>query len=395
MYKSQKIALNVNNVQRSWFAQQCGYARFAYNHALSDFKSELDKDNFLSATELNKRFNVKKKEYAWTQSQDQVVANRSIFCNLASAITNWVKKRSKFPKFKHKGGPQSFTTNSQFVEVKGKRIRLPKIGWVKMFEEVRFDGPIKEVTISRTAHRWFVSLIIDTGEPNLVEDVSTKPGVGIDVGINTLATCSDGIKYDNPRPLERHERKLKRAQRKLSRCVHKSNNWFNQKMKVARIHYRISCIRKDAHHKVTTAIVNKASAIGIETLKVSNMLKNRKLSKALSDSAVSTFLSMLKTKAEAHGIPITEADQFYASSKTCSSCGHKKTDLKLSERTYHCSECGLEIDRDVNAAINLRTLAAGHAERLNVCGVHVRHRLDAENVEAGKAVWKQLTLLPS
>ena len=399
MYKSQKIALDVNNKQRNWFAQQCGYARFAYNHALAVFRSEKAKGNFLSVSELNTRFNKAKKEHAWTKSQDQVVANKSIFGNLGAAISNWCQKRAKFPKFKKRGRKDAFTTNSQAVKVKGKRIKLPKIGWVKMFQGLRFEGKIVEVTISRTAHRWFVSLIIDIGKPETVDIKSTAPVVGIDVGINTLATLSNGTKYYNPRPLKHYERKLRRANRALSRKTLKSKNGFKQKLKVARIHYKIACIREDAHHKATTEIVNNASAIAIETLKVTNLLKNRKLAKALSDSALGAFLSKLKTKAETCGIPITEADQFYASSKTCSDCGHKKTDMKLSERTFHCSECGLEINRDVNAAINLKNLAAGHAESINACGVQIRPQTssgkEARETEAGKAVWKQLTLFPT
>jgi putative transposase len=359
MLKTHKIALNPNNKQRRWFAQQCGYARFAYNHALADFKAELNADNFLSAAALNKRFNVAKGQHDWTQDMDQVVANKSIFDNLSAAIANWVSKRAKFPKFKGRGHKQSFTTNNQSVRVAGKKIRLPKIGWIKMFQELRFVGnQIIKVTISRTAHRWFVSITVETEDTEAVDN-STHPVIGIDVGINTLATLSDGTKYDNPRPLKRYERKLKREQRKLSRKVPKSNNGYKQKLKVARIHYRVACIRNDAHHKATTDIVNRASGIAIETLKVTNMLKNRKLAKALSDSALGGFLSKLKTKSETLEIPVTEAPQFFASSKTCSKCGHKKKELKLSERTYHCSQCDYQIDRDVNAAINLKHLAVG------------------------------------
>ncbi|MYB64087.1 IS200/IS605 family element transposase accessory protein TnpB, partial [Candidatus Poribacteria bacterium] len=147
-----------------------------------------------------------------------------------------------------------------------------------------------------------------------------------------------------------------------SRRVQGSKNWYKQKDKVARLHYRIACMREDVHQKATTDIVNRVSGIGIETLKVSNMLKNKKIAKALSDSALGGFLSMLKTKAEARGVKPKEADQFFASSKTCSSCGNKKDDLKLSERTYHCGVCGISINRDVNAAINLRNVAVGHTE---------------------------------
>ena len=392
MYKSHKIALHPNNKQRNWFAQQAGYARFAYNHALSDFKAELANDNFLCPSELNKRFNVAKKKHAWTKSQDQVVANKSIFCNLSSAISNWVSGRAKFPKFHKRGKKDGFTTNSQSVEVKGKRIRLPKIGWVQMFQELRFDGKIVEVTVSKTAHRWFVSIIVDIGTPEKVER-STSPIIGIDVGINTLATCSDRKKYDNPRPLKRHERKLRRAQRRLSKRVSRSKNWFKQKAKVARIHYKIACIRSDAHHKASTDIVNSAGTIAIETLMVTNMLKNRKLAKTLSDAALGGFLAKLKTKAETLGIPVVEADQFYASSKICSRCGHKKEDLTLAERIYQCSECAIQINRDLNAAINLRNFAAGLAEKQNACGVHVRPQSEAVGAEAGKAVWQQ-QLLP-
>ena len=396
--RTHKIALDPNNKQRAWFAQQCGYARFAYNHALADFKSELEKDNFLSVVQLNKRFNAAKKAHDWIKGMDQVVANKSIFVNLAAAIRNWVDKRTRFPRFKKRGKKDSFTTNNQCVEVKGKKIRLPKIGWIRMFESLRFVGRIIKVTVSRVAHRWFVSITVETTEDIEAVDTSTHPVVGIDVGINTLATCSDGAKYDNPRPLKRYERKLKREQRKLSRSVFKSKNGLKQKRKVARIHYRVACIRNDAHHKATTAIVNNASAVGVETLKVTHMLKNRKLAKALSDAALGGFLTMLKNKAEAQGIPVREANQFYASSKTCSRCGHKKEDLALKERTYHCSECGTSIDRDVNAAVNLRDVAVGHTETKNACGVQLRPQKqfgkEARETEAGKAVWIQPSLLP-
>ncbi len=392
MYKTHKIVLNPNNKQRSWFSQQCGYVRFAYNQALADFKRGLDNDEFLSAVKLNERFNIAKKEYDWTKSQDQVAANKSIFVNLATAIKNWVDKRARFPRFKKRGCRQSYTTNNQSVKVNGKKIRLPKIGWVQMFEALRFEGKIMKVTISRTAHRWFVSITVDTEDTEAVANLATHPVIGIDVGINSLSTLSDGTKYDNPRPLKRYERKLAREARRLSKRTNGSKNWIKQKWKVARIHYRIACIRNDAHHKAATDIVNNTSAIGIETLKIKNMLKNRKLAKALSDSALGGFLQKLKTKA-ARGIPVTEASQFYASSKTCSCCGHKKDSLVLSERTYHCSQCDVSIDRDVNAAINLRNVAVGHTETENACGVQVRPQSEARETEARKAVWQQ-HLLP-
>ncbi|RKU23150.1 transposase [Candidatus Poribacteria bacterium] len=383
MIKTHKIALRPDRDQIAWFYQQCGYAKFAYNAAASDFKAELADGNFLSMYALKKRFNQKKKAIDWTQAQDQRAAMYTIH-HLGTAIDNWQAKRAKFPKLKKRGCRHSYTTDEQSVRMEGKRIKLPKIGWVKTFEELRFRGKIVSITISRTAHRWFASVSVeveppihrcpvssecidwfashtDIGTPHQIER-SIYPIIGIDVGISTLATLDNGTKYENPKPLRRYERKLAREQRKLSRQVFLSRNWYKQKRIVERLHYCIACIRKDAHHQATTDILKCASKIGIETLSVTNLLKNRKLSKALSDAALGGFLEKLKTKAKALDIPIVQADRFFASSKNCSTCGHKKADLVLSDRQYHCIHCGTSIDRDVNAAINLRTLAAGYAE---------------------------------
>ena len=384
MIKTHKIALDPNRDQIAWFYQQCGYAKFAYNSALSDFKAELSAGNFLSMYDLNKRFNQKKKAFDWTQAQDQRAAMYAVH-HLGSAMDNWKARRAKFPKLKKRGCKHSYTTDEQAVRMEGKHIKLPKIGWIKTFEELRFSGDqIVSVTISRTAHRWFASISVEVEEPihrcpassEFVDWLASKvevgtpyqmersiyPTIGIDVGISTLATLDDGTKYENPNALKRYERKLAREQRKLSRKVFLSQNWYKQKRKVEQLHYRIACIRRDAHHQATTAILKCASKIGIETLQVTNLLKNRKLAKALSDAALGGFLEKLKTKATSLGISIVRSDRFFASSKNCSTCGHKKDDLTLSNRQYHCSHCGTSIDRDVNAAINLRTLAAGHAE---------------------------------
>ena len=383
MIKTHKIALRPNREHVAWFYQQCGYAKFAYNSALSDFKAELASDNFLSMYDLNKRFNHKKKAFDWTKSQDQRAAMYAVH-NLGDAIDNWKAKRAKFPRLKKRGCKHSYTTDEQAVRMEGKRIKLPKIGWVKTFEALRFVGKIVSVTISRTAHRWFASVSVEVqpsirrcpapsvfvdwfasnteiGTPNQI-DSSIYPTIGIDVGISTLATLDDGRKYENPKALERYERKLKREQRKFSRKVFLSQNYYKQKRKVERLHYRIACIRKDAHHKATTDILIGVSGVGIETLQITNLLKNRKIAKALSDAALGGFLEKLKAKATSLGIPIIQVDRFFASSKTCSACGYKKDDLTLSDRHYHCNHCGTSIDRDLNAAINLRTLAAGYAE---------------------------------
>ena len=184
----------------------------------------------------------------------------------------------------------------------------------------------------------------------------------MDVGIKHLAVTSEGVYYENPKALKSYERKLKRLQRQLSRRKKGSRNWHKTQAKLAKVHYRITCIRQDAQHKATTAIVSRASRIGIESLNVAGMLKNHRLAKALSDASLSSLLAMLKYKAERIGVKIVEADTFYPSSKACSGCSAINSDLSLSDRTYHCSVCGHTQDRDLNAVINLRTLAAGHAE---------------------------------
>ena len=185
--KTHKIALRASGVQVAWFAQQCGYARFAFNSALADFKAGLAEGVFLSFIDLNNRWNQRKKEYDWTSAQDQRAALHGVR-NLSDAVTRWQKKQNRFPKFKKRGCRQSYTVEGYQCKVEGKRIKLPKIGWVNMFSELRFAGILKRVTISRTAHRWFVSILVDTGIPNVPRETRGLPVVGIDVGINTLAT---------------------------------------------------------------------------------------------------------------------------------------------------------------------------------------------------------------
>ena len=358
MLRTQKIELDLNNKQSTLMTQHCGYARVAFNFALSSFKVGLDADEWRTYQDIKREFNaVKREKFAWCDELSQNASKNAIH-NFGDAVQRWKRGQNRFPVYKKRSDKCSYQADNGAgtVKVDKNRIDLPKIGWVRMREELCYTGEISKVVVSRKNDRWFVSILVhcDAGnhqhQPALFDD---KQPIGVDVGINMLATCSDGTKYDNPRPLKRYERKLWRANRALSRKVYQSKNWQKQKRRLGAIHYRIACIREDAHHKASTAIVRKASAIGVETLNISGLLKNRKLAKALSDSALSRFLTMLKYKAERRGIPITQASQFFASSKTCSHCGQKKTDLTLSERTYFCDGCGFECDRDLNAALNL------------------------------------------
>ena len=357
--RTQQIELNPNNKQSTCMSQHCGYARVAFNFALSSFKVGLDQDDWRSYVDIKREFNaVKYDKFHWCSDLSQNASKNAIH-NLGDAVTRWKKGQNKFPVYKNRSGKCSYQADNGegTVDVYKKRINLPKIGWIRMREALRYTGEITKVVVSKHNDTWYVSITVrrlDSNnyqhQPLLFDD---KPPIGIDVGINTLATCSDRTTFENPRPLKRYERKLARANRRLSRRQKGSQNWHKAKRILTSVHARIGNIREDAHHQATIRIVRKAAAIGIETLKITNMLKNRKLAKALSDSALGGFLTKLKYKAARRGIPITEAPQFFASSKTCSNCGHKKADLALSERTYHCSECGFDCDRDLNAAINL------------------------------------------
>ena len=357
--RPQKIALNPNNKQSTLMAKHAGYARVAFNFALSSFRAGLDNDEWRSHVDIKRELNaVKYDKFDWCKELSQNASKNAIH-NLGDAVTRWKKGQNKFPVYKNRSGKCSYQADNGegTVNVYKKRINLPKIGWVRMREELRYSGEITKVVISKQNNKWFASITVrrlDSSnykhQPALFDD---REPIGIDVGINTLATCSNGDTFENPRPLQRYLRKLARANRRLARRQKGSHNWYKAKRLLTGVHARIANIRSDAHHQATIRIVRKASAIGIETLNISGMLKNRKIAKALSDSALGGFLTKLKYKANRRGIPIDEADQFFASSKTCSSCGHKKADLTLSERTYHCSECGFEADRDLNAALNL------------------------------------------
>ena len=394
MLKTHKIALNPNNIQATQFARHCGYARVSYNHALSDFKAGLDAGQWRSHVELCRRFNaIKHEQYDWCSDMSQNVSKNAIYTNLKDAIARWQSGQNRFPKFKKRSYGQSYQADSGrgTITVVDQRIKLPKIGWVRMFQPLRFLGTICKVVISKQGHRWFASILVDTFIDDPTPEIRGLPIIGVDVGIKHLAVTSEGVYYKNPKALKRYERKLKRLQRQLSRKVKGSRNWYKLKDKLAKQHYRIMCIRQDAQHKASIAIISSASRIGIESLNVAGMLKNHRLARALSDASLSSFLEMLKTKAERINVEIVEADTFYPSSKTCSHCGVVDSDLSLSDRIYHCGACGHTQDRDLNAAINLKHLAVGHTESLNACGDTVRPRqLGQESLNQEDSTGQQL-----
>ena len=244
---------------------------------------------------------------------------------------------------------------------------MPRIGKIKLKESnyIPIDAEIKSVTISRKGGKWFVSCLVESDTKMLPQ---TDKKVGIDLGIKTLATCSDGIKYENPKALKFNLRKLKRKQRQLSRKKKGSQNYKKSKLKLSKLHDRISNIRKDSLHKATTSIIQRNNVIVLENLKISNMLKNHCLAQAISDMSANEFRRQLEYKARWYGREIIIADTFFPSSKTCSCCGWKNDNLTLKDRVFKCEICKNEIDRDLNASKNLLKLSTVSSTGINALG---------------------------
>ena len=367
-----KTALQPTKEQKKAFNKLCDFARLAYNAAYSDFKTGQELGEYRSVYDLKKIFNARKKDVFPEFAELSQNVGKNAIHNFGDALARWRSGQNRFPKRKKHNSRLSFQMDNGVDSIKitedGKRVILPKIGKVLLAEKPRWTGmPVRRAIISRKAHRWFISLLFDVDEPE-PDDTSHLPAEGCDVGISQLATLSDGTVFENPRALRTQERKLKRQHRSLSRKTYQSGGWWKAKEKLARLYLRISNIRTDAHHQATHRILQGISALGIESLSVKGLMKNRKLSKALADASLGGFLVKLKYKAVRRGIRIVEADRFWPSTKRCSSCGHVKKKVSLAEREYHCGICGLVADRDVNAAVNLKQLASSTDESLNAIG---------------------------
>jgi putative transposase len=269
------------------------------------------------------------------------------------AFGRFFKGISKRPKFKKRNkSVDSFYVGGDQIKIKNKSIWVPQLSWVRLKELLRFEGPIRSATFSRKADRWFVSLHVDT---TIAPKSPSKKAVGVDLGINSLVHTSDGVSILSPKPLRKSLRALARASRRLSRKENGSKAKGKQRLKVQKIHVRITNIRKDALHKTSSYLTSQYKSIAIEDLNVSGMLKNHKLSRAISDLGFYELRRQLEYKAKMYGNTLVVADRFFPSSKKCSSCGSSKKELSLKERVYTC-DCGISLDRDLNAALNLRNL---------------------------------------
>jgi len=370
MLKAHKIRLYPNKKQTEYFEKSCGIARFAYNWGLTEWKKQYANGEKPSGYGLNKKLNsIKRQEYPWMYEVTKRAPEQSLY-NLDTGYKNAFRriKQNKpteseenpwgFPQYKRKFKHDSFRAEdgpASRVVVDGKKIKLPKIGFIKMAVPLRFSGRIMSVIISRQAQRWFASILVDTED--ITHERRDNKTCGIDLGVKQLVTLSDGTKYDGANSLEKAIKKRSRLHRELHRRKKGSNNRRKTAKKIAQMEYRIACIRNDALHKATTDIVLNNEYIGLEDLNTKGMLKNKRLARRISDQAFGEFRRQIEYKADWYGSNVIFVDRFYPSSKTCSQCGHIKEDLKLSDRIYKCDKCGFEGDRDLNAAINIKNNA--------------------------------------
>jgi len=293
---------------------------------------------------------------------------------LQTAFGNFFAKRADKPSFKSRNKDRaSFYVANDMMSIDGFVVRLPVLGLVRMREELRFTGKINSARVVEECGEWFICISVDVGE--VKKERTSHETVGVDLGVKTLATLSTGEQIENLKPLCNAQGRLRRAQRKLSRRIKGSANRNKQRKVVARIYRRIRNIRHDGLHKLTTRLCCQNRVVVIEDLNVKGMVKNHSLAQSISDASFGMFRQLLTYKAQMYGTVIIVADRFYPSSKACSSCGCVKDELSLGERTYRC-ECGLRIDRDLNAALNLMQLGAACAE---VTPADKRRRL----IEAG------------
>lgn len=362
-----KIQLDPTCKQLVYFRKACGVARFAWNWGLAKWEEKYKAGISTNALALKKEFNALKTEtFPWVYEVTKYACQQP-FIFLQRAFQGFFNKRTQYPKFKKKGIHDSFYIGGDQVQISGKKVKIPNLGWVRLTESLRFEGKINGITISRTADRWFVSVNVETNHKAV--QCENQATVGVDLGIKTLATLSDGQTIANPKPLNEKLHRLKRYQRQLAKKVKGSKNREKAKRRIAKLHYQIACSRNDYTHKVTTKLTTNYQKIVIEDLAVSEMLKHKKMARTIQDCSWYELRRQLEYKAQLRGNTLFVADRWYASSKRCSCCGHLKTELSLSERTYSCSECQLEMDRDLNAAKCLEQLInTGSSPEIQACG---------------------------
>jgi len=390
-----RIELKPNNKQNTYFRKAFGCARLAYNWGRAEWERRYKEgEKGIKARNLRKEFNaIKQVQFPFVKEVTKW-ATDGAFEDLQDAYNKFFNHTANYPNFHRKhDGTGSFymggcdvvlsETNRNLKHLKGvahntkgkhQYLNFPHLGFVKMAEHLRFNGHINHVRISQSGTRFFASFSMEITEEEYYKTHpnanANKQGrmVGIDMGVHNAIILSDGIKIEDPKPLKQKLRKQQRLSRQLSKRQHartkqerlqgvkKSNNYRKLSARLGNLDRQIANIRQDFSHKLTTILTTHYAEIAIEDLNVKGMTKNRKLARSINDVAMGELRRQIEYKAGLNGVNVTKADRFYPSSKTCNKCGAIKQDLTLKERIYDCPNCGLVIDRDYNASLNLLSL---------------------------------------
>lgn len=373
MIKSYKVRLEPTKEQIEMLFKTTGCARFVYNWCLNFQKERYEQgEKFVSAMGMSKYLTALKKqdEYSWLKDVDSMalIGAYTDACNSFKNFFRGIKKGQKvgYPKFKSKKhSTPSFMPRYDTIKFNENQVRLTKIGMVKLSRK-NYVPIVKKYSNPRVTFdglNWYISVGVEEAE-NISSELNGT--IGIDLGLKDTAILSTGKKYKNINKtahIKRIEKRLKKLQRQVSRKYEqnrqgkqyiKTNNIIKLEKKINKLHKRLANIRNNYNHNMTADIVNmNPSKIVIEDLNIKGMMKNKHLSQAIGKQGLYEITRQLEYKCKFKGIELVKADRFFPSSKTCSNCGHIKKDLKLSDRTYICPNCGTVIDRDVNAAINL------------------------------------------